>query len=250
MPTSLEDIPDEIIRHILLYLPPGDALESFQLLSRRLHVLANEPLLWRWHCRNSFRYWHPDHKFREKLCARASSVDWKGLWITRKRNNKRIARWLDGVISTKVGQLRRLKQICELGYDAKDYLLEQCQVDDSAEDVLARRYESRFSLFVIRFLPDIPSRPAWTRSLDRNSDFRRCVAYPSLIGRCPVTEICCQVLCKLGSGQHSQRRGSRGVVAVPGPGIELSRPRHRSWRLRYVRVARPRAGPGLCMFRL
>ncbi|KAL2024768.1 hypothetical protein VTK56DRAFT_5589 [Thermocarpiscus australiensis] len=146
MPSSLEDFPDEIIRHILFFLPPEDNLESFQLLSRRFHHLANESLLWRWHCQSSFRYWHPDHKFHEKLTARASSVDWRGLWIKRKRNNIKVARLLDGVLSTKVGQLKRLQQICELGYDAKDYLLEQCHVDDSAEDVLARRYHANSAL--------------------------------------------------------------------------------------------------------
>lgn len=136
---SLEDFPDEIIRHILLYLPPEDNLESFQPLSRRLHNLANESLLWRWHCRTSFKHWRADHRLHEKLAARASSVDWKGLWLTRKRINSEVARLLDGVLETKVGQLKRLQQICELGYDAKDYLLEQCHIDESAEDVLARR---------------------------------------------------------------------------------------------------------------
>lgn len=139
MRSSIQDFPDEIVRHILLYLPPKDTLESFQLLCRRFRYLANEPLLWRWHCRTSFRYWHPGHRFEEKLAALASSVDWRGLWITRKRNNNRVARLLDGVLSTRVGQVRRMREICELGYDAKDYLLEQCNVGDDAEDVLARR---------------------------------------------------------------------------------------------------------------
>ncbi|KAL2179468.1 uncharacterized protein P884DRAFT_194834 [Thermothelomyces heterothallicus CBS 202.75] len=146
MRSSLEDIPDEIIRHILLYLPPEHTLESFQLIARRYHHLANEPLLWRWHCQSSFRFWDPKHKFQEKLAALASSVDWKGLWITRKRANNRAARLLDGVISTKVGQLKRLQGICELGYDVKDYLLEQCHVDETAEDFLARRYYANTAL--------------------------------------------------------------------------------------------------------
>ena len=139
MRSSLDDIPDEIIRHILLYLPPDDTLESFQYLSRRYHELANESLLWRWHCRTSFCYWNPEHGFAEKLPGLASSVDWRRLWATRKRKNTKTARLLDGVISTKFNQLRRLQGICELGYDVKDYLLEQCHVDDSAEDFLARR---------------------------------------------------------------------------------------------------------------
>ena len=137
MRSSLEDIPDEIIRHILLYLPPEDTLSVFQLLSRRYYHLANEALLWRWHCRRSFRFWNPEHRLSEKLTVLASSVDWRGLWITRKRRNLKAARLLGGIIATKLGQLRRMQGICEMGYDVKDYLLEQCQAD--TEDVLARR---------------------------------------------------------------------------------------------------------------
>lgn len=146
MRSSLCDIPDEIVRHILWYLPPEDTLLSFQLLSRRYHHIANEPLLWRWYCQKSFRYWHPRHRFHEKLAALASSVDWKGLWITRKQINKRIAQLLNEVLRTKVGQMRNLGQICEMGYDAKDYLLEQCHCDENAEDVLARRYYAHTAL--------------------------------------------------------------------------------------------------------
>ncbi|KAK4156816.1 hypothetical protein C8A00DRAFT_30251 [Chaetomidium leptoderma] len=146
MRPSLEDIPDEIVRHILLFLPPQDTLANFQLISRRYYHLANEPLLWRWHCRSSFRYWHPEHKLQEKLAALASSVDWRRLWVTRKRRNDKAARLLDRIISTKLGQLRNMQGICELGYDVKDYLLEQCHVDDSAEDVLARRYHANTAL--------------------------------------------------------------------------------------------------------
>jgi F-box protein 21 len=139
MRSSLEDVPDEIIRHILLYLPPEYTLASFQLVSRRYRHLANEPLLWRRHCQSSFRYWNPEHQLQERLRALASSVDWRGLWSTRKRRNNKAARLLDDAISTKVGQSRTLGGICKLGYDVKDYLLEQCHVDESAEDVLARR---------------------------------------------------------------------------------------------------------------
>ncbi|KAL2134609.1 hypothetical protein VTI74DRAFT_11351 [Chaetomium olivicolor] len=146
MRLSLEDIPDEIVRHILLYLSPEDTLQSFQLLSRRFHHIANESLLWRWHCQTSFRFWNPEHKFIEKLTSLASSVDWRGLWVARKKKNNRASRLLDSVISRKTGQLRKLQELCELGYDVKDYLLEQCHADESAEDVLARRYYASSAL--------------------------------------------------------------------------------------------------------
>ena len=139
MRDSLDYIPDEIIRHILLYLPPEDTLERFQFLSRRCYVLSNEPLLWRWHCRTSFRFWNPEHRIAEHLPLLASSVEWKRIWLTRKRKNTKAAQLLDGVIASKFGRLKRMRGICEMGLDVKDYLLEQCHVGDTVEDVLARR---------------------------------------------------------------------------------------------------------------
>ncbi|KAJ4291565.1 hypothetical protein N0V88_006163 [Collariella sp. IMI 366227] len=142
----LDGLPDEIVRHILLYLPPLDTLRSFQLLSRRFHHVANEPLLWRLHCRASFHHWNPEHEFDEKLTVLASSVDWRGLWTTRKKRNNRAARLLDSIISSKTRQLRKLQELCELGHDVKDFLLEQCHADESVEDVLARRYYANSAL--------------------------------------------------------------------------------------------------------
>ncbi|EEY23624.1 F-box domain-containing protein [Verticillium alfalfae VaMs.102] len=138
MPT-LEEIPDEIIHHILSYVSPENNLLSVQLLSRRLNTIANEPLLWRQHCRTSFKYWGPDHDFQAKLDGKVSDVDWKGLFLVRKATNARISNLFDGILATKLGRVRRFEQICLLGYDAKDFLLEQCHTIDTADDVLARR---------------------------------------------------------------------------------------------------------------
>jgi F-box protein 21 len=138
---SLDSFPDEIIRVVLNFVSPEDNLASVQPLSRRFNHLAEEPLLWRHYCCCTWRHWHPDHKFGDKLAARASSVDWKSLWLWRQRNRVEVARLFDGMLSTRVGQLKSFEQICLKGYDAKDFLLEQCRTDDSAEDVLARRYD-------------------------------------------------------------------------------------------------------------
>ncbi|KND93099.1 hypothetical protein TOPH_02113 [Tolypocladium ophioglossoides CBS 100239] len=137
---SLDRVPDEIIQHLLYYVSPRDNLRGLQLLSRRFHRLANEPLLWRLHCRDSFRYWHPDHGLRHKLRLKVAEVEWKRLFGLRTRQNSLVARLLDDIIATKVGRLKRFEAIARLGYDAKDFLLEQCRTDESADDYLARRY--------------------------------------------------------------------------------------------------------------
>ena len=137
--SSLADCPDEIIRHVLDYVPPEDNLQSVQLLSGRFRSIANEPLLWKGHCLGSFCFWSSEHKLHEKLAARAPDVEWKKLWVAKKSRSTRVARLLDGIIATKVGQLKKIQQICLLGYDAKDYLLAQCYANEFGEDNLARR---------------------------------------------------------------------------------------------------------------
>ncbi|KAK5653532.1 hypothetical protein OQA88_8791 [Cercophora sp. LCS_1] len=146
MPASLVNFPDEIIRHILEFVSPEDNLRSIQLVSRQLHHVANDALLWKYYCSHSFLYWDPKHQFHRKLLQRASSVKWKDLWLTRERHNGRIADWFEGILQTKVGQLTRLRSICLLGYDSKDYLLDQYQCADDADDVLARRYYAMSAL--------------------------------------------------------------------------------------------------------
>lgn len=136
---ALEEVPDEILQHILSYISAHDNLKTVQLLSRRLNRLANEPLLWRQHCKRNFTYWNPSHNFPAKLAGRVSDVDWKALFLLRKARDAQISSLFDGMLSTQLGRARRFEQICLLGYDAKDFLLEQCRTIETADDVLARR---------------------------------------------------------------------------------------------------------------
>lgn len=136
---ALEGIPDEILQHIVSYVSPHDNLARVQLISRRLNRLANEPLLWRRHCQRTFAYWNPSHDFPAKLAGKVSDVDWKALFLLRKARDAQISALFDGILATQLGRARRFEQICLLGYDAKDFLLEQCRTIESADDVLARR---------------------------------------------------------------------------------------------------------------
>ncbi|KAF7561970.1 hypothetical protein G7046_g2148 [Stylonectria norvegica] len=135
-----DQVPDEIIQQLLYYISPEDTLNHVLVLSRRLNRLAHEPLLWRYHCRSAFTFWSPEHGFQRTLRERASDVDWKRLYTLRRNRNVRISILLDEILATKVGRLKKFEEICRLGYDAKDFLLAQCKADDTAEDVLARRY--------------------------------------------------------------------------------------------------------------
>ena len=131
MPT-LNDFPDEIIRHVLWFVSPEDNLGIVQHLSRRFYHLGNESLLWRHYCRTSFTYWHPDHDIENKFLAIPSSVAWKTLWVTRKRSTTKVSRLLDGILSTKVGQLRKLQQIRRRDIVPKGSLLHHIPTSKSA----------------------------------------------------------------------------------------------------------------------
>lgn len=133
-------VPDEIMVRILYYVSPEENLSCFQLISRRHSRLANEPLLWKHHCRTSFKHWDSRHDFPLKLALPAPAVDWKRLWMLRRGQNARVLRLLDDILATKMGRVDKFGQICLLEYDAKDILLEQCSTPDDADDVLARRY--------------------------------------------------------------------------------------------------------------
>lgn len=135
----LNDVPDEIIRHILQFVSPAEAYDNIPLVSKRLRRVANESLLWKHYCQISFRYWNAEHRFRERLETRASKTAWRELWRRRKYRNDLIARLLNDIIATKIERQERIGRICQYGYDAKDFLLEQSRADDTVEDGLARR---------------------------------------------------------------------------------------------------------------
>ncbi|KAI1478526.1 hypothetical protein F4774DRAFT_385159 [Daldinia eschscholtzii] len=137
---SINSLPDEIVHHILLYVSPEETLSKVALLSKRFNRVAHEPLLWRWYCKHTFKYWEASHHFKERLNGYVHGTDWRRLFLLRLGRNAYIARLLDGIVASRVSRLQKMEQICLYGYDAKDYLLSQCQAPDSAKDVLARRY--------------------------------------------------------------------------------------------------------------
>ncbi|PSR92333.1 hypothetical protein BD289DRAFT_459698 [Coniella lustricola] len=143
---SLDDFPDEIIRQILEFISPQQAYNNALLVSKRFYRIATEPLLWRHYCQVSFNHWHWEHGFDEKLVARASKTQWRALWRLRHYRNDLCARLLNEIIATKVERVAKLARMSRMGYDVKDFLLEQIRTPDTAEDVLARRYYANLSL--------------------------------------------------------------------------------------------------------
>ncbi|KAI0157078.1 hypothetical protein GGR52DRAFT_565180 [Hypoxylon sp. FL1284] len=139
---TINSLPDEIVHHVLLYVPAEDTFSKIALTSKRFNRVAQEPLLWRSYCNASFKYWNSAHCFKERLATSVHDTDWKRLFLVRLARNAYIAQLLDEIVASRVGRLQKIERICRLGYDAKDFLLSQCRVPDPTEDVLARRYYS------------------------------------------------------------------------------------------------------------
>jgi F-box protein 21 len=137
--STWSDLPDEVLQHILFYLSPDDLLSNVQRVSKRFSRLAREPLLWRHHCRVHFRYWDSKHRIRQKFLGNVGDVDWKTLYMHRKRVESETASVLDSIIEGQVNRIQKFKLIADFGYDAKDTLLKHCRTCETAEDVLARR---------------------------------------------------------------------------------------------------------------
>lgn len=75
-------------------------------------------------------------------------MDWKMLYIYRKRIDMRTTDLLDSILKGQTNRIQKFKQIAEFGYDAKDTLLRHCRVGGDAEDVLARRLVSRLVVLI------------------------------------------------------------------------------------------------------
>lgn len=138
-PKSLDDLPDEILQHILYYVPPQDVLLNVQGASRRLHDLSGQPLLWRYHCRVQFKYWDQKHRIRQKFLGGVGDVDWKLLYAHRAKIDSQTTEYLDSILDGQVDRIQKFELIAGFGYDAKDTLLHHCHTNEEAEDALARR---------------------------------------------------------------------------------------------------------------
>jgi F-box protein 21 len=136
---SFNDLPDEIVQQILLYVPPEDALRV-QNTSKRLSRLANGPLLWRHYCRTMFKYWDSKHRISQKFAGNVGDVDWKKLYFYRRDVDLQTTQALDGILAGQIQRIEKVERISQFGYDAKDTLLRHCATGDGVEDVLARRY--------------------------------------------------------------------------------------------------------------
>lgn len=150
MVLSLEYLPQEILLNILCYCDPLSAV-ALESTCRRLRGVTNEPILWRFYCRTSFRYWDSRHDMPNKLAGPVHQVDWKALYISRHLVGRATINFLDDILRSQTGRIEKFRTIIAYGYDIKDALLQNTQADSSVDDYLARRLVFCASLGLDRF---------------------------------------------------------------------------------------------------
>ncbi|OCK80559.1 F-box domain-containing protein [Lepidopterella palustris CBS 459.81] len=138
---SFSTLPTEILQAIFEYLPPR-SLVATSRTSKRLKVIADQPIIWRYYCRTHFSFWDSRHNIEAKFAGPLSDVDWRALFLERMDTEKKTNSILEEVIATQRNQIANITKIASFGYDAKHTLLQHYNVDDDAEDVLARKYYS------------------------------------------------------------------------------------------------------------
>jgi F-box protein 21 len=139
--SSLSRLPDEVLHIILRFTPPWSAL-ALERTSERFGNVVNEPLLWRFYCQTSFAFWDSRHEISSKFKCPASSVDWKRLYLSRRRIDVSTTETLNSILASQVGRIDKVHSIVEFGYDAKDTLLRHAHSGPDRDDYLARRLVS------------------------------------------------------------------------------------------------------------
>ncbi|KAG9249169.1 Hemimethylated DNA-binding protein YccV like-domain-containing protein [Calycina marina] len=158
--TTLNVLPDEVLQHVLFYIPAQDIIENVQLACKRFHRLGSEPLLWRQYCKDSYQYWDSKHRIQQKFMGKVGDVDWKRLYLHRSNVSCKTSELLDDILNGQTNRIRKFDQIEEFGYDAKDTLLRHCKTSADAEDALSRRY---YATAVLDFLHRSKALAEWSR---------------------------------------------------------------------------------------
>ncbi|CAK3966431.1 F-box only 21 [Lecanosticta acicola] len=141
-PPPISRLPDELLEAIVSHLPPTATL-SFGTTSRRNNKFTYEPLVWRRHCTEIWRYWEPHHELEEKLHSPPTQTKWRQLYNERTQVDRKALELFDQMLLTQQYRFERMEKIAGYGYDVKDLLLTlRNETPEDANDVLARKYHA------------------------------------------------------------------------------------------------------------
>lgn len=78
----------------------------------------------------------------DKFNGDVNKVEWKKIFSERRNLHRQVDEGINDILCEQKGRPAKAERIVLRGYDAKDALLENLNVEDSVDDVLARRYYS------------------------------------------------------------------------------------------------------------
>lgn len=135
--TPIVSLPDEILHCILCFSSPTAAV-ALEQTAKRFENIANAPLLWRFYCLQSFKFWDKRHRISRKFASPASETDWKRLYKARHLIDVSTTRILNSMLASQTGRIEKLHDIVSFGYDVKDTLLRHAEAGEDEDDHLAR----------------------------------------------------------------------------------------------------------------
>ncbi|WPG97844.1 Hypothetical protein R9X50_00062500 [Acrodontium crateriforme] len=158
--STLRTLPHELLEAIVIYLSPKDTI-AFGATCKAANTVTYEPLVWRRHCVEGWKYWNTNHELKEKLERPPAQTKWKQLFEQRHRTDKQALDVFEELLLTQQYRIKRLEEIAELGYDVKDLMLKlREETPDDAGDVLARRYHANV---VIGRIHRVTALEKWSR---------------------------------------------------------------------------------------
>ncbi|RVD81711.1 uncharacterized protein DFL_009561 [Arthrobotrys flagrans] len=136
-------------KHIIEFVPDDD-LAALEGVSRELHRLTNDPLLWRGRC-HRFKYWENNwHHYATGPDGHYQALqNWKRVFFRRIQLDREARRLLEKIVLSPSKRIKYTEKIAAYGYDVKDYLIEQLETPESATDWLARRFHASSTLSYI-----------------------------------------------------------------------------------------------------
>ncbi|EXJ73274.1 uncharacterized protein A1O5_03034 [Cladophialophora psammophila CBS 110553] len=214
MSSPFTQLPDEVIQVVLSYLP-FDSNIALQQTCLRFANAANEPLLWKKYCQDSFRWWDRRHRFAATL-RDGSFAGWKDLFGKRHRTSKTTREAIDKIVIEELGRIDSMKVILEAGYDAKDDLFDMFWNASSSPNHLAQKYWSHAALGCVQRLVAIEEWTAIRATGDyENAVERSLAAYDMFIlGERPEGDIS-DILARLDSYVVSVREAHPNIDQLP-----------------------------------
>jgi F-box protein 21 len=114
---------------------------ALEATCRRFRDVANEPLLWKAFCRDRWKRWHPRHQFKAKI-AGSEFAGWKRLFAERIVSSREVRALIEGIVESDRSRIPKIQRVVELGWDAKDALLEEFRLAHLSEkNELAQRLD-------------------------------------------------------------------------------------------------------------